>query len=161
MSRQRAWRRLSTGSVGEANRRYGRGASGARGRRGDRLSLTDPFPLGTASDLAALVRASSGLEAVRRDHLARGETLLVKTKNSFYVLTRVGDEEFAVAGGWFDGHAGEPARVEIAGCTWGRHAILTDVIAAPGLYLEFGNGVRTTRIQAVSRVIGRQNPTCN
>jgi len=116
---------------------------------------------GQAGELAAMTRASTGLEAVRRSHLARGETLLVRTKNSFYVLSRVGEDEFAVAGGWFDGRAGEPARVAIAGCTWGRHAILTDVIAAPGLFLEFGNGVRTTRIHAVSRVIGRQDPTLN
>jgi hypothetical protein len=36
----------------------------------------------------------------------------------------------------------------IRGCTWGGSAIATDLLAASGLFLEFGNGVVTTAIGA-------------
>jgi hypothetical protein len=38
----------------------------------------------------------------------------------------------------------------VNGCTWGGSAIKSDILAAPGLFLEFGNRVRTTRIQQVN-----------
>ena len=41
------------------------------------------------------------------------------------------------------------------GCTWGGSAIKEDIVAARGLFLEFGNHVITTRIQNV-RVIPRE-----
>jgi len=41
------------------------------------------------------------------------------------------------------------ARVEIRGCTAGGHAIFTDHIAAKGLFMEFADGLRTTRIKSV------------
>lgn len=90
-----------------------------------------------------------------------GQTVVVRTKNSFYAITRLEDEEFAVSGGWFEGNCGGPLRVRINGCTWGRRAILSEVVAAPGLFLEFANGIRTTRIQAVSQVLGSPDPARN
>jgi hypothetical protein len=36
----------------------------------------------------------------------------------------------------------------IAGCTWGGTAIHTELAAAQGLFLEFGNRVMTTRIRS-------------
>jgi len=36
----------------------------------------------------------------------------------------------------------------------GGHALLTDHVAAPGLFLELSNGVRTTRILNVRRIGG-------
>jgi hypothetical protein len=111
-------------------------------------------------DLAALAAAASFLRGVRRGQLQPGDTVLVETRNSLYAMGALGNGEFVVSGGWFVEH---PAGGSIAinGCTWGGRAILTDVIAAPGLFLEFGNGVRTTRIQAVSLVSGRQNAPLN
>jgi hypothetical protein len=53
-----------------------------------------------------------------------------------------------MAGGWFSGSRTN-LRVRIAGCTWGGSAIHTGLVAAPGMFLEFANGVRTTRIQHV------------
>lgn len=79
----------------------------------------------------------------------------MRTKNSTYTLTAVGEGGYAVAGGWFE-HAApeEEARVDVAGCTWGGHAILTGIVAAPGMFLEFSNGLRTTRIRDVRVIRG-------
>ena len=48
--------------------------------------------------------------------------------------------------------------VPINGCTYGGSAIQHDVVAAPGLFLEFGNNVSTTRIQNVSLVRHQGTP---
>jgi hypothetical protein len=105
-----------------------------------------------ARDLVALAIASTGLEGVRKHQLRPGETLIVRTRNSLYSIDALGGGEFAVSGGWFTENGDGVARVSINGCTWGGQAILTDMLAAPGLFLEFGNGVRTTRIRTVSIV---------
>ena len=104
-------------------------------------------------DLVALAGTVGGLRGVRKGQLEVGDTIVVKTRNSFYAIGFRGDDEFTVSGGWFDANASAPARVSINGCTWGGRAILTEMVAAPGLFLEFGNGVRTTRIMAVSLVV--------
>ena len=57
------------------------------------------------------------------------------------------DGNFVVEGGWFSREGGPPRRVGVAGCSFGGSAIWSQVVAAPGLFLEFGNGGRTTRIQ--------------
>jgi hypothetical protein len=49
--------------------------------------------------------------------------------------------------------------VRILGCTWGGRAILTDMLAAPGMFIEFDNGVQTTRIQHVRLLRFPDNPT--
>jgi hypothetical protein len=112
-------------------------------------------------DLATLAAEACTLAAVRRSDVCPGDTVVVATRNSFYALAALGTGEFAVSGGWFAEHQTGPARVAVNGCTWGGRAIITDVLAAPGLFLEFGNGVRTTRIRAVVLVSGRQNATAN
>jgi hypothetical protein len=121
---------------------------------------TGHFPRGER-DLAALAAAASFLRGVRRGQVQPGDTVVVETRNSLYAVGALGNGEFAVSGGWFDANHAGGGTIGINGCTWGGHAILTDVIAAPGLFLEFGNGVRTTRIQAVSFVSGRQNAQSN
>ena len=47
----------------------------------------------------------------------------------------------------------------LAGCTWGGSALLTRMIAAPGMFLEFGNRVRTTRIREVRHLRAAAAPT--
>ena len=133
-------------------------ATGTMRCTGDRTTAT--WACGER-DLSALAAAADALHGVRRNELRPGDTVVVETRNSFYALAVVGPGEFAVAGGWFDENQASGSRVAVNGCTWGGPAILTDVIAAPGLFLEFGNGVRTTRIQAVSFVTGRQNALAN
>ena len=88
--------------------------------------------------------------AVHKRELAWGDCVLVTTRNSVYSIWAIEDGTYAVAGGWFDQRRMSPARMGINGCTWGGSAIKHDIIAAPGLFLEFGNGVKTTRIQRVS-----------
>jgi hypothetical protein len=102
-----------------------------------------------ARDLESLARASEEIEGVRRRDLSPGDRVVVATRNSFYALTATVRGTFQVAGGWFDRHGHAPSELAVAGCTAGGSALLADLVAAPGLFLEFANGVRTTRIRHV------------
>ena len=108
--------------------------------------------------LDRLVSVSSKLEGIRRGDLVPGDRLLVATRNSIYSLVARPDGRFAVSGGWYSrhagdaGHAGEPPTVAVSGCTAGGNAIFTGIVAAPGLFLEFADGTRTTRIRQVRRI---------
>jgi len=64
-----------------------------------------------------------------------------------YSLCLLDDGTYSVAGGWFDRDGESPRRVGVNGCTFGGRAIRTDVVAVPGLHLEFENSVTTTRIR--------------
>jgi hypothetical protein len=70
-----------------------------------------------------------------------------------YAAAAAGDGTYRVAGGWFSGSRTN-LRIGISGCTWGGRAIHTGLVAAPGMFLEFANGVRTTRIQHVQLIPG-------
>jgi hypothetical protein len=89
------------------------------------------------------------LEAVRKNDLLNGDSVLVRTKNSVYAIRALGKGLYKVSGGWFDRHGGSGQVVTINGCTWGGSAIKQDIVAARGLYLEFGNRVVTTRIRDI------------
>ncbi len=106
--------------------------------------------------LGAIVAQTSGLEAVRKRDLLCGDWVLVTTKNSVYSICVLGCDSYSVSGGWFDREGVSPQKTTINGCTWGGSAINVDLVAAPGLFLEFGNQVMTTRIQHV-RVIRRED----
>lgn len=110
-----------------------------------------------AVDLARLVSVSRSLEGIRRNELGFGDRLLVSTRNSVYSLLSLGDGTYSVSGGWFQRAGGSPVAMAIAGCTWGGSAIAVDWVAVPGMFLEFGNGVRTTRIREV-RLIRDEAP---
>ena len=97
--------------------------------------------------LDALAAEADRLPAVLRADLRSGDFLVVTTRNSVYSLCLLEDGTYSVAGGWFDRHGDSPQRVGIAGCTFGGRAIKSDVVAAPGLFLEFENRVTTTRIR--------------
>ncbi len=102
--------------------------------------------------LGAIVAQTSGLEAVRKRDLLCGDWVLVTTKNSVYSICVLGSDLYSISGGWFDREGVSPQKTTINGCTWGGSAIKNDIVAALGLFLEFGNQVLTTRIQHV-RVI--------
>lgn len=106
-------------------------------------------------------REASRLEQVRRRDLRSGDWVLVTTRNSRYAICTLDDDSYMVSGGWFDRKGLSPQRISIHGCTWGGSALKHDVVAACGLFLEFGNRVLTTRIQQV-RVIrrGESEATC-
>lgn len=108
--------------------------------------------------LNELVHQAERLGGVRRGDLQCGDRLVVRTRNSCYVIYSLGDGRFRVSGGWFDRCGPTPVTTTINGCTFGGSAIKTDLIAGRGLFLEFGNHVLTTRIQQI-QVIRAEDPT--
>ncbi len=124
-------------------------------------SITDPGVERIAVDLTALFRFAERAAAVRKSELRPGDWVMVRTKNSVYVIGRDLEGRCTVSGGWFERAHRTPYPVEINGCTWGGSAIHTELLAAPGLFLEFANRVRTTRIQEVRHFRGaRPNWVC-
>lgn len=109
--------------------------------------------------LDAVVKQASWFEAVRKRDLRSGDWVLVTTKNSLYSICVLGNDLYSVSGGWFDREGVSPQKTTINGCTWGGSAIKEDIVAACGLFLEFGNQILTTRIRHI-RVIraGQQQP---
>ena len=103
----------------------------------------------TAFSLERLATVGAMAEGVREADLQLGDWVIVCTRNSTYGLRANGDGTFEATGGWFLRDPAPGARVRVAGCTWGGSALLTRMIAAPGMFLEFTNQVRTTRIREV------------
>lgn len=112
-----------------------------------------------AHTLESIANHSRTIQGVWASDVKAGDWLVVRTKNSLYTLTSVGDGRFQIAGGWFATHEGAARVVRILGCTWGGRAILTDMLAAPGMFIEFDNGVQTTRVQNVRLLRCPENPT--
>jgi hypothetical protein len=113
-------------------------------------------PRGRPLDI--LAAQAHRLPSVSRADLRCGDWLVVKTRNSVYSLCLLDDGTYSVAGGWFDRHGASPQRVGINGCTFGGRAIMRDVLAAPGLFLEFDNRVTTTRIREAQVLRGDASP---
>lgn len=84
---------------------------------------------------------------VRKADLGCGDSLLVVTKNSVYHVHVLENDFYLVSGGWFDRNGLSPVKVKINGCTWGGNIIKTDILAACGVHLEFGNNLITSPIQ--------------
>jgi len=102
-----------------------------------------------AHTLEKMADNARNIPGVWSGDLKAGDWVIVRTKNSVYTLCALGGGRFQASGGWFESHGGYPRLVRVLGCTWGGRAILTDMIAAPGMFLEFDNGVQTTRVQHV------------
>ena len=107
--------------------------------------------------LDMLTREAERLQGVRKPDLGCGDGVIVTTRNSSYSIISLGNGMFRVSGGWFDRMGESPAITTINGCTWGGSAIKSDLIAGPGLFLEFGNKVVTTRIRDVRVIRTRQS----
>jgi hypothetical protein len=105
-----------------------------------------------------LTEAAGAVGGVTRRELDPGDRVIVSTRNSVYSLTARADGTFEVSGGWFEREGSGTSTVEILGCTAGGHALFTDHIAAPGLFMEFADGLRTTRIRTVRRITGDKGP---
>ncbi len=118
----------------------------------------DPSGTVLARTLSTIVEHARWNTAIRRNELTEGDQIVVTTRNSTYMMWFLGGNEFAVRGGWFDQQGLSPMVIRINGCTYGRSAIRHDVVAAIGLFLEFGNNVRTTRIQEL-KVLKSHEPT--
>jgi len=108
-----------------------------------------------AITLDDLAEAAELVDAVKRRDLDPGDRVVISTKNSVYSLTARADGSFDASGGWFSREGRGELRVEVSGCTAGGHAIFTDHIAVRGLFVEFAEGLRTTRIRNVRRIPAR------
>jgi len=80
--------------------------------------------------------------------------VIVSTRNSIYSLTACADGSFLVSGGWFERHGKGPVRADVLGCTVGGRALFTEHVAAPGMFIEFADGLQTTRVRRVQRIVG-------
>jgi len=109
--------------------------------------------------LTMLASRSEGVPHVRKDDLRLGDRLIVHTRNSAYEIVCLGNGSFRVSGGWFDRAGVSPATVNIAGCTFGGSAIRTDLLAAHGLFLEFGDRIITTRIRDFRLIPSEESAT--
>lgn len=108
--------------------------------------------------LNGILRYAESNESVRKTDLHRGDQLVVATENSVYSIVPDDDSTYSVCGGWFAREEGKgPVKMAIHGCTWGGSVIQTGVLAAPGLRMEFGNGVVTSPIRSCL-VIRAENP---
>ena len=104
---------------------------------------------GLARTVDAIVAQEDLTGEVRKDELAFGDWILVTTAHSTYSIRVLQEGEYSVSGGWFDWKGLSPARIGIAGCTWGGRVIHPRLAAACGLHLEFGNRVVTSKIRRV------------
>jgi hypothetical protein len=121
---------------------------------GIRLDPDAPSGAVSARTLDRLSAHARTVEGVWARSIQPGDWVVVRTKNSVYSLAAAGDGSYQVAGGWFRQHGAERTPVRVAGCTWGGRALHTGLVAAPGMCLEFANGVRTTRIREVRLIRG-------
>lgn len=112
-----------------------------------------------ALSLDRLASVAPSIDGIREEDLEPGDWVIVRTKNSTYSLRANGEGTFDATGGWFAQHPGAGERLRIAGCTWGGTALLTRMVAAPGMCLEFANRVRTTRIREVRHLRPAAVPT--
>ena len=102
---------------------------------------------GDVRTLDRLTQHARVVDGIWVKELEPGDWVIVTTENSTYSMLVVGDGSYYVAGGWFASEAGDSTRVRVTGCTWGGTAICTSLVAACGMYIEFSNGVRTSRIR--------------
>jgi len=105
------------------------------------------FELGQC--LEEIVESAGHLKQVRKSDLQCGDVAIITTRNSVYSIRVLGDSVYLVSGGWFDRKGVSPMRTTIRGCTWGGSIMKSDIVAACGLCLEFGNRVVTSTIQEV------------
>lgn len=103
--------------------------------------------------LDRIVETAEQISGIRADDVRPGDWIVVRTKNSTYSLAALGEGRYRVSGGWFSSHQ-EDRDLRIAGCTWGGAVIHTRYVAAIGMFLEFDNGVRTTRVREVKLIRG-------
>jgi hypothetical protein len=112
-----------------------------------------------APSLDGLASVAVFIDGIRKADLQPGDRVIVRTRNSTYYLRVNGDGTLDATGGWFLDHPQAGEGVRVAGCTWGGSALLTPVIAVPGMFLEFANGVRTTRIREARHIRAVASPT--
>lgn len=106
------------------------------------------------STLNGLTKASDIFPQIRKTDLSPGDWIVITTVKSVYRLRALDDGRFEASGGWFDKKGLSPMRISVAGCTWGGTAIMTGVVAACGLRIEFGNRLTTSPVKRITVVPG-------
>ncbi|MBK7377954.1 MAG: hypothetical protein IPJ03_02940 [Ignavibacteriales bacterium] len=102
--------------------------------------------------LSDIVEKSETLSQIHKSNLKAGDTIILKTANSVYMIKVLEEKQYTVSGGWFDKNNLSPVTTTINGCTWGGSIIKNDIVAACGLHLEFGNKIVTSRINKIFHV---------
>lgn len=105
-------------------------------------------------ELLDIVHKSQNLSQVYKSMLKVGDQIILKTNNSVYMIKVLENEQYIVSGGWFDKNNLTPTKTTIHGCTWGGSVIKTDIVAACGLHLEFGNKIVTSKIKKIFHMPG-------
>jgi len=100
-------------------------------------------------NLDRIIDRAVDIDQIRKEELRFGDLVLIVTENSTYSVYVLQDDFYLVSGGWFDRNGLSPAKVSINGYTWGGNIIKINTLAACGLYVEFSNGLVTSRIQRV------------
>lgn len=106
-------------------------------------------------NLEKIVHRMDDVKLVPKSSLKPGDTLYIKTLNSTYTIRKTEDDLYEVSGGWFDRQGISPTLMTIRGCTWGGSVINIGIVAACGLYIEFGNNLITSPIRQI--IILRSN----
>ncbi|RPI72333.1 MAG: hypothetical protein EHM47_08490 [Ignavibacteriales bacterium] len=102
--------------------------------------------------LSDIVEKSETLSQIHKNNLKVGDTIILKTANSVYLIKVQEQEQYTVSGGWFDKNNLSPTTIAINGCTWGGSIIKNDIVASCGLHLEFGNKVVTSKIKKIFHI---------
>jgi len=111
---------------------------------------TDATVVRRGVSLERLTAMSKTIEGVWKNDIELGDRVVIETRNSTYVLQALGDSLFVAHGGWFDRKERHTREVRIVGCNWGGSCVDVRLVAAPGLRLEFSNGVVTSPVQRVA-----------
>jgi hypothetical protein len=98
--------------------------------------------------LSAMGEQVAHLKALRKAEVRPGDCVVIRTRNSLYTLRAVGNGLFTVSGGWFDRKGRSGLQVMVTGCSFGGSVIKIDIIAAPGLCVEFANRLITSPVQS-------------
>jgi hypothetical protein len=112
-------------------------------------AISEPRTTTASPTLDSLCESARTIDGIWADDVEAGDRLVVQTQNSTYLLTALPDRLFRVSGGWFSAQGLDDLEVRIVGCTWGGRAILTGLVAAPGMCIEFDNTVQTTSVRDV------------
>ena len=105
-----------------------------------------------AHSLTDLTDHAASAVGVRRTDVAPGDVLVLYTQNSVYSARCLSNGMFAVSGGWFKNEGKTEVLTTIAGCTWGGKCIHQDLVASPGMRVEFGNRVLTSVLRRVVKI---------
>jgi hypothetical protein len=102
----------------------------------------------------AAAQTSCALLQIRKQHIRKGDIIIITTRHSVYTLRALGNNRFDISGGWFERSSYNGKGIGITGCTWGGSMVYTEAVAACGLCTEFGNRVITSPVVRIAHLPG-------